>query len=145
MLRDKEKTKTCLLWFHFVVKLHCRSSRATYDSSLSHARLSSVATCSCCHSFIFLDVLSESPGLLHGWGRWVAKPLFDVWPSEFGQWKAKHFFPHHYKVLHFACIKLVRVFESQTAVSLGALLCVLCGSQNKQRLFPYTTLTDWFV
>jgi hypothetical protein len=23
-------------------------------------------------------------------------------------------------------------------------LCVLCGSQNKQRLFPYTTLTDWF-
>ena len=24
-------------------------------------------------------------------------------------------------------------------------LCVLCGSENKQRLFPYTTLTDWFV
>jgi len=24
-------------------------------------------------------------------------------------------------------------------------LCVLCGSQNKERLFPYTTLTDWFV
>jgi hypothetical protein len=23
-------------------------------------------------------------------------------------------------------------------------LCVLSGSQNKQRLFPYTTLTDWF-
>jgi hypothetical protein len=23
--------------------------------------------------------------------------------------------------------------------------CVLCGSQNKQRLFPYTALTDWFV
>ena len=23
-------------------------------------------------------------------------------------------------------------------------LCVLCGSQNKQRLFPYTTLTGWF-
>ena len=22
---------------------------------------------------------------------------------------------------------------------------VLCGSQNKQRLFPYTTLTDWFL
>jgi len=25
-----------------------------------------------------------------------------------------------------------------------AYLCVLCGSQNKQRLFPYTALTDWF-
>jgi len=24
-------------------------------------------------------------------------------------------------------------------------LCVLCGSENKQRLFPYTTLTDWLV
>jgi hypothetical protein len=23
--------------------------------------------------------------------------------------------------------------------------CVLCGSQNKQRLFPYTALTDWFL
>ena len=24
-------------------------------------------------------------------------------------------------------------------------LCVLCGSQNKQRLFHYTALTDWFL
>ena len=24
-------------------------------------------------------------------------------------------------------------------------LCVLCRSQNKQRLFPYTTLTVWFL
>ena len=24
-------------------------------------------------------------------------------------------------------------------------LCVLCGSENKQRLFTYTALTDWFV
>jgi hypothetical protein len=24
-------------------------------------------------------------------------------------------------------------------------LCVLCGYHNKQRLFPYTGLTDWFV
>ena len=23
-------------------------------------------------------------------------------------------------------------------------LCVLCGSQNKQRLFPHTALADWF-
>jgi len=23
-------------------------------------------------------------------------------------------------------------------------LCVLCGSENKQRLFPYTTVTGWF-
>jgi len=24
-------------------------------------------------------------------------------------------------------------------------LCVLCGSENKQRLFPYTALTVWFL
>jgi hypothetical protein len=24
-------------------------------------------------------------------------------------------------------------------------LCILCGSQNKQRLFPYTALTDWLL
>ena len=24
-------------------------------------------------------------------------------------------------------------------------LCVLCGSENKPRLFPYTALTDWFL
>jgi hypothetical protein len=24
-------------------------------------------------------------------------------------------------------------------------LRVLCGSENKQRLFPYTALTDWFL
>ena len=24
-------------------------------------------------------------------------------------------------------------------------LCVLCGSENKQRLFHYTTLTHWFL
>jgi hypothetical protein len=26
-----------------------------------------------------------------------------------------------------------------------AYLCVLCGSQNIQRLFPYTASSDWFV
>jgi hypothetical protein len=24
-------------------------------------------------------------------------------------------------------------------------LCVLCGSQNKQRVCPYTALTDWIL
>jgi hypothetical protein len=24
-------------------------------------------------------------------------------------------------------------------------LCVLCGSENKQQLFSYTALTDWFL
>jgi len=24
-------------------------------------------------------------------------------------------------------------------------ICVLCGSENKKRLFPYTALTDWLL
>jgi len=24
-------------------------------------------------------------------------------------------------------------------------LCILCGSENKQQLLPYTALTDWFL
>jgi len=24
-------------------------------------------------------------------------------------------------------------------------LCVLCGSENKRRLFPYAALSDWFL
>jgi len=29
--------------------------------------------------------------------------------------------------------------------ALTVFLCALCGSQNKQRLFPYTILTGWFL
>ena len=36
-------------------------------------------------------------------------------------------------------------FNSSTFCPHRLYLCVLCGSENKQRLFPYTTLTDGFV
>jgi hypothetical protein len=42
---------------------------------------------------------------------------------------------------------LVFIIETECvycAVRTGS-LCVLCGSENKQRLFPYTALTDWFL
>ena len=35
-------------------------------------------------------------------------------------------------------------FNNSTFCPTQLYLCVLCGSQNKQPLFPYTTLTDWF-
>jgi hypothetical protein len=35
----------------------------------------------------------------------------------------------------------LEILHSTRAVS----LCVLYGSESKQRLFPYTTLTDWFL
>jgi hypothetical protein len=36
-------------------------------------------------------------------------------------------------------------YLSRQYVTLTVCLCVLSGSENKQRLFPYTTLTDWFL
>jgi len=41
---------------------------------------------------------------------------------------------------------MYRQFNTQQFYVLPTVyLCVLCESQNKQRLFPYTALTDWFV
>jgi hypothetical protein len=40
---------------------------------------------------------------------------------------------------------MYRQFIIQQFCSLSTLcVCVLCVSEKKQRLFPYTTLTDWF-
>ena len=39
------------------------------------------------------------------------------------------------------CVEDTKILHSSHTVY----LCVLCGCQNKQRLFPYTALTDWFV
>ena len=41
-----------------------------------------------------------------------------------------HYMYHHSTILRSACT---------------VYLCVLCGSENKQRLFPYTTLIGWFL
>jgi hypothetical protein len=43
-------------------------------------------------------------------------------------------------------ISAIRFNMNQISPSVHTVyLCVLCGSENKQRLFPYTTLTDWFL
>ena len=36
-------------------------------------------------------------------------------------------------------------FSSSTFCPQSVYLCVLCGSENTQRLIPYTALTDWFL
>ena len=36
-------------------------------------------------------------------------------------------------------------FNNSLCSAHTARLCVLCGSHDKQRLFPYITLTDWFL
>jgi len=49
--------------------------------------------------------------------------------------------------LKFSGHYMYRQFNTQQFYVLPHTLyvCVLCGSQNKQPLFPYTTLTDWFL
>ena len=39
-----------------------------------------------------------------------------------------------------------QVYHAQTPRSAHTVyFCVLCESENKQRLFPFTALTDWFL
>ena len=44
------------------------------------------------------------------------------------------------------CYMYHKVYHSAILCSAHTVyLCVLCGSQNKHRLYSYTTLTDWFI
>ena len=42
------------------------------------------------------------------------------------------------------CLNIIRVNLSLRSAH-TVHLCVLCGSENKQRLFPYKALTDWYL
>ena len=44
----------------------------------------------------------------------------------------------HYKYRQFKHTTILRSAHT-------VYLCVLCGSENKLRLFPHTALTDWFL
>ena len=44
--------------------------------------------------------------------------------------------------------QLIAILQTRVKILRSAhtvCLCVLCGSENKQRLFPYTALTGWFL
>ena len=42
-------------------------------------------------------------------------------------------------------LRTTKINIQQFYVLLTQCIYVLCGSENKQRLFPYTALNDWFV
>ena len=48
--------------------------------------------------------------------------------------------PKHQWILNIERVKISAIVRSAHTVY----LCVLCGSENKQLLFPYTTLTECF-
>jgi hypothetical protein len=64
-----------------------------------------------------------------------------------------HLDPVHTSTFHFLKIHLNIIFlppvltptTPRSAHTVYLLVCVLCGSENKQRLFHCTALTDWFV
>ena len=55
--------------------------------------------------------------------------------------------PHsgHYMYRTLVTIYTASLTSTNLRPAHAMFLCVLCGSENKQRLFPYTALTDWFV
>jgi hypothetical protein len=55
------------------------------------------------------------------------------------------FLTHYSIVVTIYTIYTTRFSIRQFYVLPTQCIYVLCGSENKQRLFPYTTLTDWFV
>ena len=60
------------------------------------------------------------------------------------QYGGKNIMQTSFKWLQYTCIH----WDWQSAVLRSAhtiYLCVLCGSENKEPLFPYTTLTDWIL
>ena len=42
-------------------------------------------------------------------------------------------------------IRTTRLNIQKICMLITSHLCVLCGSQKKQQLLPYTPLTDWFL
>jgi len=54
------------------------------------------------------------------------------------QWSLYVLHSGHYMYRQVQCSAILRSAHT-------LYLCVLCGSQNKQPLFPYTTLTDRFL
>jgi hypothetical protein len=58
---------------------------------------------------------------------------------------AEHLLTERFKAQWLQHVLPNLVFKNHTRTKYSQSLCVLCGSQNKQRLFPYTALTDWLV
>jgi hypothetical protein len=50
-----------------------------------------------------------------------------------------------YTYCYLKCIVHDRLLKPQQSFRITLYLCVLCGSQNQQRLFPYTELDGWVL
>ena len=95
------------------------------------AHISPESVCTDCNWCGVAEALQTGVGILVNIRAWrlpaVSFPiLYSLKPSSC--------FVHH-QVEHSVMLRSVHTVY----------LCVLCGSQNKQRLFPYTALTDWFL
>jgi gamma-glutamylcyclotransferase (GGCT)/AIG2-like uncharacterized protein YtfP len=66
----------------------------------------------------------------------VAGTVLRIWISTYGRYCAENIEYQH------VAGTVLRIASSSAHT---VYLCVLCESENKQRLFPYTALTDWFL
>ena len=96
----------------------------------------------CCFINVPNYVYSNCGAILSGGGRWGAGNTTAVRRTihgeaneqQFNLLKPKTYFMYH-RVLHSTIPRSAHTVH----------LCVSCGSENKQRLFPYAALTDWLL
>jgi hypothetical protein len=76
-------------------------------------------------------------------GHYMYRPVVTICTAQWSLY-VPHSGHYMYRIVVTICTTMISI--SQILRSAHSLyLCVWCGSQNKQRLFPYTALTDWFV
>jgi len=116
----------------------------SYGVQCRHVRCFS--NCDTCHSVSSRHWLSWQWSLCHGvcrlsitWHRCVVNVFggLEVWMYVMG------FRLTFYSPVVTICTTSLTFTILHSAHTVH--LCVLCGSENKQRLFPYTALTDWFL
>jgi hypothetical protein len=101
----------------FYILLPCNRSLSRRDASIRNQFTTCQSTC--CISGATWRTLLSTPLYLRQYSTLYRQPLLYL-PSLL-TFKNIYFLPH------------------------TAYLHVLCGSQNKQRLFPYKTLSEWFL
>ena len=145
---------TCSVYTHVTpVSVFCFASEAFTKSTQRQLRplvhtLSSVRGVRCCGGVQVLLYSSLT-------ATRIFLPIVSFFPFNYIR-TLVHFFHCHYFLTLYSPV--VTICTAQWSLSVPPVkhstiprsthtvyLCALCGSENKQRLFPYTALTDWLL
>ena len=95
----------------------------------------------------FMCRLSWNLGAFTIWNpQGLSRPVMGLLYLYFTNWATQAFSNAPYYSLESPVVTICTTgLTFNNSTSCPHSLCVLCGSENKQRLFPYTALTDWFL